>query len=458
MNYRKGTNSQFYTYFLMEKWCQTIPCCGQSFFLIAIKLLLFGGFFMMIASLTACSGGGSPEDETQPFDFLALLQPATQTFTPPAPTSTLTPLPSNTPTFTPTPTQTPSPTATLTPTATPTPTLWVLESTAVPVALSSISVINAGSVSGLAKWNVDGISDFEWVPAGDWASGTLQLAVASPGDIEFYELVNRSLVSRLFPEASEIIDIAFSPDGSWLVSGSSRPAEEGGFYLSNLELWRGPQWQPRGILYSYSGGGMTELTFSSDNRTLFSAFTGPEPEQQGLISSWAVASWEIRYFLETGTVLDVAVSLDGSRLASTPNRYQVDLWDLEKLQVISKTHTSFTGAVSELVFSPDRLTLATGHYDGKIRLWDFNSGTLLRSMDGEGIVSSLAFSPDGTVLASGNGEQNEPVLLWSTATGELLRELRGHSLAVDHLLFSPDGQILVSGSYDGTIFLWGIWP
>ena len=56
----------------------------------------------------------------------------------------------------------------------------------------------------------------------------------------------------------------------------------------------------------------------------------------------------------------------------------------------------------------------------------------------------LAFSPDGKTLASGGNDH--VIRLWDSATGGLLREMRGHERAVGHLHFTPDGEFLISAS------------
>jgi len=58
-----------------------------------------------------------------------------------------------------------------------------------------------------------------------------------------------------------------------------------------------------------------------------------------------------------------------------------------------------------LAFSPDGKLLVTGSADGKVILWDVQTGAMLNTLigyEGEAFpVSGVAFSPDGKILATG---------------------------------------------------------
>ncbi|OEL38972.1 WD repeat-containing protein 3 [Dichanthelium oligosanthes] len=100
-------------------------------------------------------------------------------------------------------------------------------------------------------------------------------------------------------------------------------------------------------------------------------------------------------------------------------------------------------------------SIASGHADGSIRLWDAETGACEATLHGHrSAASALRFGPSGAVLASGSKDCD--VILWDVVAQAGLFRLRGHRDQVTDLVFLDSGKKLVSCSKDKFIRVWDL--
>ena len=152
----------------------------------------------------------------------------------------------------------------------------------------------------------------------------------------------------------------------------------------------------------------------------------------------------------------VAFSPDGNMIASGSFDGAVKLWNADTGKCL-RTLKGHSKSVNSVAFSPNSNMIVSGSSDEMIKLWDADTGKCLRTLKGHSkSVNSVAFSPNSNMIVSGSSD--EKVKLWDADTGKCLRTLKGHSKGVDSVVFSPNGNTIASGSSDKNIRIWkGMW-
>ena len=160
--------------------------------------------------------------------------------------------------------------------------------------------------------------------------------------------------------------------------------------------------------------------------------------------------------LGKGAINEMQYAPDGKLLA-VASSLGVWLYDTETYQERTLL-TDYTGSADSVCLSTDGHILASGSWDGTIKLWDVATGTLQRTLTSGYFLTGVRLSPDGRTLASaGSSEMGTGIELWDVTTGTMRQELSPEGypevLSMD---FSPDGQTLASSSHSDTVRLWDV--
>ncbi len=127
-----------------------------------------------------------------------------------------------------------------------------------------------------------------------------------------------------------------------------------------------------------------------------------------------------------------------------------------------KTWNSRTGkelltfnGTAPIAISPDGTQIATQRARGQITIWDSRTGRERRTFLGHSRgIASLKYSLDGRLLGSASGDKTAKV--WDPNTGKELQSFSGHLSGVHDVAFTPDGQRLAAAYYDGVVKVWDV--
>ncbi|KAH8200762.1 hypothetical protein TruAng_005079 [Truncatella angustata] len=238
--------------------------------------------------------------------------------------------------------------------------------------------------------------------------------------------------------SSAVKSVAFSQDGSRIVSGS---------FDKTIRIWDTNSGKEVHKLEGHSNA-VTSVAFSHDGSRIVS---GSSDET---VRIWDAKSGKQARKLEghSNWVNSVAFSQDGSRIVSGSSDQTVRIWDTNSGKEVHKLE-GHSNLVKSVAFSHDGSYIVSGSSDETVRIWDAKSGKQVRKLEGHSNwVNSVAFSQDDSYIASGSSD--ETVRIWDAKSGKEARKLEGHSNWVKSVAFSQDGSRVVSGSFDKTVRIW----
>jgi serine/threonine-protein kinase len=194
------------------------------------------------------------------------------------------------------------------------------------------------------------------------------------------------------------------------------------------------------------GAAVGWVALAADGRRAFST------SDEGTARMWSLADGRelARFDVQSKQARGGAVLPDG-RLLTGDSAGMLQLWDTATGREVKQVPMGGPWMIDALRLSADGRQVLVSGVAG-VRLYDLETGEEVRHFQEEAEeVHQADLSPDGHWLLTGSFSDGK-VRLWDFRTGELLRVLGSHNGFVFSVAFTPDGRVAASaggGEYDG---------
>jgi len=270
------------------------------------------------------------------------------------------------------------------------------------------------------------------------------LAAPREGTVTLFDLTTSKEIEQLPTLGTDVGIVAYSPDGTLLVSGS-RSGKTRVWSCAERRLLR-ELGDPNAPIYL--GG------FRADGRRLLTT------DGKGKAIWWDTHTWQASqtFVVELPISGGTAVSPDGRLLAVGTETGAVRWLNGETGELLARVAgpPGPPYPVFGVAFSGDGSRVATVSIYGMVALWDPSSFRLIAAFKGHmEAAHGVGFSPDGRRLATGGGNNRDAVKLWDLSTHRELMTLPGQGSEYAFVAFSPDGRWLAAcNRNEGKLHLW----
>jgi WD40 repeat protein len=280
---------------------------------------------------------------------------------------------------------------------------------------------------------------------------TIPLNAGLPGSLADPIKVWDARTGEALPLREDATSAAWAPDGKHLALGQGD---------GTIVLWdpaagkavltlKGPGGTVMGLAFSPDGSRLASYALPIDQRRPVDRAGGAE-ESPAEIRVWDARTGKEERALQgpKGGLLHLTYNRDGSRLLALAPGEELKLWEAATGRAVPVPKPA--GPVVGAAFSPaeDLLALAG---EGGVSLWDA-AGKEVRRLKIDPVSMAVAFSRDGRLLVTDAG--GEGVKLWEVATGRQAATFPTASGSVLSLALSPNGRWLVAGRADHTVVRW----
>ncbi|MBU6335628.1 MAG: hypothetical protein KGS47_14675 [Chloroflexi bacterium] len=317
--------------------------------------------------------------------------------------------------------------------------------TGIALGADAITLTNAATITQTAAIDGSLVGPTAFSPDG------ATIAIGISGEVRLFDSATLSETVRLSGHRGRVTSLAWSRDGTRLVTGAS---DDG-----RILVWRTADRTVEQTLVGHEGW-IRSLDIAPDGSFIVSGST------DGTVRVWNTSDWSVRHVLtgHTGYIGGVAVSPDSRLIASGGRDGAIRLWDATTGAAVAgfafQTALTPDGVTrywtTGVRFSPDGRTIAVGSTDGTVSLLDAASGATRQTLRGHTnwvVIRGLEFTPDGATLYSAGLDGT--IRRWAVADGSAAGVLEQHQMGVFSIALAPDGQRLVSASdQEGRVLLW----
>lgn len=250
-------------------------------------------------------------------------------------------------------------------------------------------------------------------------------------------------------------DLAFA-DASHLISGSNDKV---------VSLWDlNPAWtivgrlgppadKPLELTESLCEDRVVALAFSHDGTKLVSG--GGEPSRNGELIVWDVAGKSLIRKIENAhsdTVLGVEFSFDDKFIVSGAADKFAKLFSVESGELV-RAFEGHTHHVMDVSIKADGSEIATAGADNAIKIWNIETGEQKRTISNYSKqVTSIAYYGDQAQVVSCSGDKNARV--HNTTNGGATKNFGGATAYLYSVATTRDLAIVVASGADGILRVW----
>ena len=247
--------------------------------------------------------------------------------------------------------------------------------------------------------------------------------------------------------AHEIRSVTYSPDGKHIMSRA---------YIDGVKIWNAKNGR---LLRTFPGG---EVVYSPDGKSI--AFG----EGYGITIRDAESGREVQTLLaQSKAIGSVVYNPDSKNITAGSIDGKIFIWDAESgrqlrihsVPVVLSGNTyvdSYNFFARSMVYSPDGKHLTVTMNLQTVKIIDIETGREVRTLSWSmpNTISDIrvVYSPDGRRIVTGSSDGL--VRIWDAMNGRLLHTLSGHTSGIWALAYSPDGKYIASGSHDTKVRIW----